>query len=55
MEMKKTNLRKARNKNELKKFISDREPLEADQHAFDRLAEAMALGREEKPPEEDQT
>ena len=38
----------------LERFISEREPLEADQSAFDRLMEAMAKPVE-KPSEEDQT
>ena len=49
----KSNLSSAR-KGNLEEFISEREPLEADQSVFDRLMEAMARPVE-KPSEEDQT
>ena len=47
-------LKGAMKKKALKPFISEREPLEADQSVFDRLMEAMAKPAE-KPPKEDQT
>ena len=51
---KRTALSKSLASDRLAKFISEREPLEADQSIFDRLAQAMAWP-EEKPPKDDQT